>query len=324
MLAVAGVRSYYVLVDATRGEVVPEAPSALDFDHVILAIQLPEGTPASGLWAVQEVPKLGKLLFFDPTHPFVPLGFLPDNLQANNGLIVTDESGELVRLPLLPAAANRLYRSAKLWLTPNGTLYGTVAEVRWGAPAAELRAKLLRASQADRQKVLESFLGQFLGGSLLQQATVGNLDRLDGPLTLQYSFTATDYAKLSGDLFLVRPRVMGSKGENLLGAKERKYPVEFPTSTSQGDAFEITLPDGYTADELPDPVEIKTGATSYKSKAEMDGNVLHYTRLYQITAVRVPTEQLKELKQFYRQVAADERSIAVFKQPSTATGRGGK
>jgi hypothetical protein len=117
---------------------------------------------------------------------------------------------------------------------------------------------------------------------------------------------------------------MGSKGENLLYARERKYPVEFPTSTSRGDVFEITLPDGYTADELPDPVEIKTGATSYKSKAEMDGNVLHYTRLYQITEIQVPTEQLKQLTQFYRQVDADERSIAVFKKKSTESGRAGE
>ena len=324
MLAVAGVKSYYVLINATRGEVVPEAPSALDFDHVLLAIQLPDGILPSGLWAVQEIPKLGKLLFFDPTHLFVPLGFLPDSLQANYGLVVTDEGGEIVKLPLLPAAANRLLRTAKLWLTPNGTLYGTVNEIRWGAPAADLRARLLRASQADRQKVLEDFLGQFLGGSLLQRATVGNVDRLDGPLTLQYTFTAADYAKLSGDLFLVRPRVMGSKGENLLDTKERKYPVEFPTSTSQGDAFEITLPEGCIADELPDPVEVSTGATSYKSKAEMKGNVLYYTRLYQITDVRVPAEGQKELKQFYRQVAADERSTAVFKRQSTEIARGGE
>ncbi len=322
MLAVAGIKSYYVLIDSTRGVVVPEFPSALDFDHVILAIQLSDQTPASGLWAVQEIPKLGKLLFFDPTHPFVPLGFLPEKLQANYGLVVTDEGGELVRLPLLPAAANRLLRTAKLSLTPNGTIYGTVKELRWGAPAAELRARLLRASQADRQKVLESFLGQFLGGSVLHNATVGNLDQLDAPLTLQYDFSATDYAMLSGDLFLVRPRVLGSKGENVLDAKERKHPVEFPTSTSQGDVFEITLPDGYMADELPEPVEINTGATSYKSKAEMNGSVLHYTRLYQITDVRVPTERLKELKQFYRQVAADERSSAVFKKQSREAGRG--
>jgi hypothetical protein len=317
MLAVAGIKSYYVLIDATRGVVAPESPSALDFDHVILAIQVTDASPGLGLWAVQEIPKLGKLLFFDPTHPFVPLGFLPENLQANCGLVVTDEGGELVRLPLLPAAANRLTRVAKLSITPNGTLYGTVTELRWGAPAAELRGRLLRASQADRQKVLEDFLGQFVGGSVLQGAGVENLDKLDANLMLQYTFSATEYAKVSGDLLVVRPRVLGSKGEKLLDVKERRYPVEFPASISQGDVFEITVPDGYTVDELPEPVELSTGATSYKSKAEMNGKVLHYTRLYQITDVRVPTEHLKELKQFYRQVAADERSSAVFKKRST-------
>ena len=314
MLAVAGVKSYYVLIDATRGVVVPEAPSALNFDHVILAIQLPDGTPLSGLWAVHDEPKFGKLLFFDPTDPFVPLGYLPDELQANYGLLVADEGGELLKLPLLPATVNRLLRTAQFSLTPKGTLYGTVSEVRWGTPATELRARLLQASQAERQRILESFLAQFLGGSLLQNATAGNLDKLEAPLMLQYTFTATDYAKLSGDLFLVRPRVLGSKQENVLDAKERKYPVEFPTSTSQGDVFDITLPDGYTADELPDPVEISSGPTSYRSKAEVNGHVLHYTRLYQITDVRVSTEGLKELKQFYRQVSADERSIAIFKK----------
>ena len=314
MLAVAGVKSYYVLIDDERGVVVPEVPSALSFDHVILAIQVPESPELSQLWSVQEQPKLGKLLFFDPTDPYVPVGYLPAELQANYGLLVTDSGGELVKLPLPPPAANRLLRTADLLLTAKGTLTGSVQEMRWGAPAAELRARLLEASQVDRQKIFETLLAQFLSGSVLQSATAGNLDKLDAPLALQYSFAATDYAKLSGDLFLVKPRVLGSKLEDVLDAKERKYPVEFPTTTSQGDVFDITLPDGYTVDELPDPVDISSGATSYRSKTVTDGHVLHYTRLYQITDIRISTENLAQLKQFYQQVAADERSIAVFKK----------
>lgn len=314
MLGVAGIKSYYVLIDTTRGVVVPEAPSALSFDHVILAIQLPDDAPPSGLWAVQDQPKLGKLLFFDPTEPYVPFGYLPDELQANHGLLVTDQGGDLVKLPLIPPAANRLLRTAELSLTPKGTLYGTVKEVRWGAPATELRAQLLRASVSNRQKILESFLAQSLGGSFLQEATVGNLDKPGDSLILQYAFTATDYAKVSGDLFLVRPRVLGTKQEDVLDAKERKYPVEFPTLTSQGDVFDITLPEGYLVDELPDPVEIRSAVTTYRSQAAINGHILHYTRLYQINDTRVPTESLKELKQFYQQVAADERSVAVFKK----------
>jgi len=314
MLDVAGLKSYYVLIDDERGVVVPEAPSALSFDHVILAIQLSDSSDLSGLWAAEDQPRLRKLLFFDPTDPFVPVGYLPDELQASYGLLATDSGGELVKLPLPPASANRLLRTADLLLTAKGTLAGSVQETRWGAPASELRARLLEASQVDRQKILETLLSQFLSGSVLQTATAGNLDRLDAPLMLQYTFTATDYAKLSGDLFLVKPRVLGSKQENVLDSKERKYPVEFSTSTSQGDVFDITLPDGYTVDELPDPVDIHSGATSYRSRTVVDGHVLHYTRLYQINDIRVPAESLNQLKQFYQQVAADERSIAVFKR----------
>jgi hypothetical protein len=86
--------------------------------------------------------------------------------------------------------------------------------------------------------------------------------------------------------------------------------------------IDITLPDGYTLDELPDPAELKTAATSYNSKAEMNGNVLHYVRRYEINDVRVPLEHLKELRQFYRQLTADERSIAVFRKTSTNASSG--
>ena len=96
--------------------------------------------------------------------------------------------------------------------------------------------------------------------------------------------------------------------------KERKYPVEFPDATLQSDIVEIALPSGYKVDELPPPVEIDTGIALYRSKVEMVGNVLHYSRIYQIKDVLVPTSRLDELRKFYRQVAADEHSSAVLKR----------
>ena len=67
-------------------------------------------------------------------------------------------------------------------------------------------------------------------------------------------------------------------------------------------------------DELPPPVEASCGFAEYKSQSEAAGNVLRYTRNYTIKDVLVPTERLDELKKFYRQVSADERSSAVLKR----------
>jgi hypothetical protein len=42
--------------------------------------------------------------------------------------------------------------------------------------------------------------------------------------------------------------------------------------------------------------------------------VLHYKRTYEITDVIVPTQKLDEVKDFFRHIAADERSSAILKR----------
>ncbi len=316
MLNEIGVRADYVLINTDRGMIVPEFPSALGFNHVILAIRLPADVPMQRLLAAQPDPP-GTVLYFDPTSTLVPLGYLPDSLQANYGLVAWESGGELRKLPMLAPGANRLLRSAKLTLTPVGGLQGAVVEIRSGALAAELRARLLGVSEADRRKRLEGFLASFVGSSALRGTQVENLDDPAMDLVIHYGFTATDYAKAAGDLLLVRPRVLGHKGEGVLeeaGKKERKYPVDFPYTSSQGDIVEITLPDGYKVDELPPPVDTDTGIAEYHSHCEVNGNVLRYTRRYVLKDVRVPLERVSELKKFYSQVAADERNSAVLKR----------
>jgi hypothetical protein len=230
-------------------------------------------------------------------------------------MLTAADGGELVRMPLLPPSVNRLSRTARLTLTPDGSIGGSVQEVRRGDPAESSRGRLLAAQGGERAKVLESFLGAFVGGFTLTKATVGNLDLYDQMLVLDYQFVAPNYAQTAGDLLLVRPRVLGGKGSTLLEEKERKYPVEFDTATLQTDQFDLTLPQGYVPDELPPPVKIEYDFATYSSQVEMvSGNVLRYSRTYQVKDVVVPSSRLGDLKRFYRQILTDEGSAAVFKK----------
>ncbi len=315
MLHEIGVDSYYVIIHSRRGVATPNSPPALgSFNHVILAIRLPADVSTSTLYAVAKHEKLGSLLYFDPTDPFTPLGYLPSSLQANYGLLVTEQGGEMLQLPLLPPSTNRLLRMGKLTLSPSGTLTGEVQEVRWGEPAVSRRARLLDVQGAGRTKMLESFLASFLGGFTLTKAAVGNLEKYDENLVLDYSFVAESYAKKAGNLLLVRPRVLGQNSSDLLERKERKHPFQFSAASMETDTFEIALPAGYEVDELPPPVEVDYGFAAYSSKIEVSGSILKYSRTYQVKDVLVPTAQLGELKKFYRQVAADEFSSAVLRR----------
>jgi transglutaminase-like putative cysteine protease len=313
MLHEIGVESYYVLVQTERGVVTPDSP-ALTFNHAILAIRLPPDVPADAFAATWQDPKLGRLLFFDPTSDLTPIGSLPSDEQKNLVLLVTADGGELVEVPLLRPETNHLQRTATLTLNANGSLAGEVRELRSGNHAAVRRARLLAVPAAQRAKVVEDFLGSFLSGFSLLSSEVENLDQFDHDLGLRYRFSAQNYAQRAGDLLLVRPRVLGEKSSDILESKDRKYPVEFDSASLESDTYEITLPEGYEVDELPPPTVLDAGFAEYHSRVEMKGNVLRYQRELRIKEVLVPNERLPELKKFYRRVAADENRSAVFKR----------
>jgi len=77
MLQDAGIESYYVPAQTDRGIVNPDFPAAGSFNHVIIAIHLPDDVSNGKLWAVVNHPKYGRLLIFDPTDPYTPLGYIP-------------------------------------------------------------------------------------------------------------------------------------------------------------------------------------------------------------------------------------------------------
>jgi hypothetical protein len=313
MLHEVGIESYYVLIDTSRGEVNPDFPS-MRFDHMILAIRLAENVKDGSFYAVVNDPKLGRLLFFDPTNPYVPLGYLPPYLQDNFGLVITSGGATIVSLPLLPPSTNRLLRTGKLSLSPLGKLNGEVQELRWGGPAESSREQFLTAAPADRQKIFETFLGNTLTNFSLTGASLGNLEKYDESLLVNYKFVVDGYAKTAGDLLILRPGVVGTKGSNLLSGKPRKYPIEFTEATLQDDVFDIALPPGYVVDELPKPVQAECAYARYKSEAKVADNVLHYKRTYEIKNVLVPTQKLDEVRDFFHQIAVDEKSSAVLRR----------
>jgi hypothetical protein len=316
MLKEIGVESYYVVINTERGAVSAATPPNLDFNHAILAIGLPEGLDATTLKARLVHPKLGPLLFFDPTDELTPLGSLPGALQANFGMLVTQNGGELIKLPQLAVDTNGLWRTAKMTLDEKGTLLGEVLEIRVGDEAVQQRYALRAATlDTDRIKPVEAVAGESLAKFRILKAAVANLHVADRPFEWHYTLEAEDYAKAAGDLLLVRPRILGSKARGFLETKApRQHPVEFSGPRRDTDAFDIILPAGYVIDELPPPVDVEDGFAAYHSKTVFNGGALHYTRSFEIKELSVPASKSEQLKLLYRTIEDDERNSAVLKR----------
>ncbi|HKW35397.1 MAG TPA: DUF3857 domain-containing protein [Candidatus Acidoferrum sp.] len=316
MLHEIGVESFHVSINTKRGGAAPDRPPTEEwFNHEILAIKLPQDARDPSLIALFEHPKLGRILIFDPTDEWTPFGSLRGDLQANYGLLVADDGGELIKLPLLPAELSGVVRTARLALSPSGTLSGDFIEQRKGDYATQQRSYLKSVPKdADRIKFLESLISQSLPTFQITKASLVNLNQTDQPFGYQYSLVAQNYAKTAGNLLLVRPRVVGSNSSDLLETKEsRKFPVEFDGPRKNSDTIEIAIPAGYEVDDLPPPVNADYSFASYHSKTEISGNTLKYTRTFEVKELSVPVSRLEDLKKLYRIIASDERNTAVLR-----------
>jgi hypothetical protein len=315
MLQQIGVESYYVVINSRRGVVTRDMPAHDGFNHVITAIKLPEGVAGASLIATMHHPKLGRILFFDPTDELTPLGQIRGDLQDNYALLVTPDGGELIGLPQQPSAMNSIERTARLTLDSSGTLRGDVKEVRLGDRASSERWRLRTVSnEKDRIKPIENLLAGSLSSFRITKAALTNLSLSDQPFGFDYSFESEKYAKNAGGLLLVRPRVIGVKARGLLETKEaRKFPVEFEGPVRDTDKFEITIPPGYEVDDLPPPVDADYSFASYHSKTEIKGNVIGYSRTFEVKELSVPVDKTEDLKKFYRIIATDERNTVVLK-----------
>jgi len=316
MLHELGIESFHVAINTYRGVVTSQTPAHnYGFNHAIIAIKLPDGLTDPSLVSVLQHPKLGRLLYFDPTDEVTPFGQIRGELQANYALLVTPTGGELIPLPMQPPAMNSVERTAKLILDPTGALKGSVKEVRLGGRAWSERWALRSASKdTDKIKPIETVLAASLSNFHITHATVTNLTQTELPFGFDYTFESDNYAKTAGGLLLVRPRVLGNKAYGFLETKEpRKFPVEFEGPAHDTDVFEITIPPGYAVDDTPPPVDADFSFASYHSKTEVTGGVIRYSRTFEVKELSVPVDHTDELKRFYRTINGDERNTVVLK-----------
>jgi hypothetical protein len=176
------------------------------------------------------------------------------------------------------------------------------------------RAYLQHATDSDRRKTIEHFLGNSLSAFKIDDFILVNAEENDKDLIVKFKLTAENYSRSVGGLMLVRPRVLGELAGGWDPNKPRHYAYEFPAPFLDTDQVEITLPEGIKADELPDPAKAAYPFGQYTSKTEVNGNVLKYTREYRGTATEVNLEAINDLKKLFSQINVDEKGMAVLKR----------
>ncbi|HEY4009602.1 MAG TPA: DUF3857 and transglutaminase domain-containing protein [Acidobacteriaceae bacterium] len=312
MLSTVGIHSDLVMVDTQRGVVDPNAPSIAG-DHMIAAIEIPKGYDSPKLHSVVTAANGKRYLIFDPTWYETPFGQIEDNLQGSYALLIEGPDSQVIQIPVLSAELNTIRRSATLALGSDGSLKGSVAESWFGDIAKDHRLRLSSEDAAKQQEFVDHIVSHDVMAASLTDLKIQNLAALDKDLTTSFNLTADHFASSVGPLLMLRPRIFGSYTMRI-DHKARKVAIDLGAAMQGTDSFDIQIPDGYTVDELPDPVKADVGFASYQSSTVLNGHTIHYTRTFTLRQVELPADKYPELQRFVSLVGADEDSRVVLKR----------
>ena len=312
MLSTVGIHATAVIVDSERGVVDPDAPSIVS-DHAIAAIEVPKGYSSPHLNALVNAQSGRQYLIFDPTSEKTVFGQIEHELQGGYGILVEGVDSQLIQLPTLIPILNTIHRTAAFRLDADGVLKGAVTEKRFGDLSEYRREIYAKGDDKEKREFLDHVLDRDFTAFSATDVRVENIDALNKDFTLSYALSVDHYAKAMGLLLMFRPRVLGDLDLDI-DHKPRTVPINLNQTMQAVDEYSIELPDGYSVDEVPDPVELDLGFAAYQSNVQVKGNTVRYTRTYTIRQITLPPERYADVQKLAGTIAADEESSIVLKK----------
>lgn len=288
-----------------------EWASPRQFNHCIIAVKV--GDTTVGPTVITHA-KLGRLLIFDATDPYTPVGDLPDHLQGSLALIAAGNNGGLAKMPVTPPESDRLDRNVEVNLSSTGVLSGKILERASGQTSTIFRRELREYSASDYKKALEAWLTRGSTGAKL----VSHLPKdkqSEAGFDLDVEFSAPGYAQLMQNRLLVfKPVVVGRRNAVWLTESKRTNPIELDSHAMKETAV-FTLPTGFVIDELPEAVNLDTDFGKYSTSIVEKEGKLVFTRSLVMNRVTVTPDKYTKVKDFFtKMLEAEQLPVVLLKK----------
>jgi transglutaminase-like putative cysteine protease len=300
LLSTVGIKSEMVLLSGRSQGVTPYLPSPR-FNHAIARVYTSKGP----LWV-------------DATADQMEFGGLPFEDQQVPALVINDETTDLVLSPALPVERNRLVDHHEGTLTADGKLTGRLQLEAGGDWGWMLRTAMRLVPEPKREQVLQAMSTQLVPNSRYERGTLQHLEEQDHPLGLDIHYVADSYSSRAGNFLLVRlpwGTSSGSGADTLLGKTARQSDAEVAQARGHYvSTVRLTLPAGYSPQELQPEVQGASPWGSYRLTYRMEGQTLHATREMKMTTLRVPTPDVAKYVEFLRAAEQETRKQLVLKK----------
>ena len=311
MLKAAGVPSYLVAIySGDRTHVRQQWPSPRQFNHMILAAKVADSVAVPTAFSTP----LGRLLIFDPTDERTPVGDLPWYEQASYAMLIANDHGDLVRMPVTKPEHNLYEVVADATLQPDGKLSATFLNSKTGQPASRERHRHSDENAEQYKSGYQRFVNESAKGSVISKLSAE--DHFEqNKFDVKVDFDSSDYAQsMQGRMLVFRPSVVEIPGSisPIFPKDEKRVSPIVLSSALYRKTVHIKLPPGFSIDEAPIPAKYQSDFGQFSLTFKQEPGMLTVTEELRTEAATVPPDQFSTVKKFFDNCRGADRQNAVL------------
>lgn len=283
LLKEAGVEAYPALVSTrSNGSPMQEYPLLDQFNYV-MAIAI-DGD--NSFW-------------LDLANPFRPTGYpAPDALNRQAWLVIKDAPQWVTLVP--PTAESTYLISCSL--DEQGNMDGSITLSAAGYSAVDERQKLQGEKE---EEYFKNYITGYFPDATVDSVTIENKLVSGKPLKIVAGCHLPGLAQVSGDFIYLTPAMMTAFDENPFKLETRTYPVDMPYPIAERIILNLTVPEGYVVEDMPEPVRLSLPdkGAGFQFQLGQNGNQIQMISTLKINKLRYEPEEYAGLRNFFILVA---------------------
>jgi transglutaminase-like putative cysteine protease len=297
MLRAAEIESFPVSISTrSNGFINPASPQITQFNHVITAVTSGEN-----------------FILMDPTGTFNPIGLLPRYDLNNRGRLFTEKYSNWINLS--PEKSYKTTTQAKLALDEAGVLKGTINMLMSGYAALDFRNRIKEGKE--EVAFLDSEEQGKTGGLEIISVSFKNLKDKNEKIVASYEVSISDQVVKTKNLIYLDPLLFFGIEKNPFTSESRKFPVDLSTSMNDMYILQLTLPDGYVIDELPENISFslpeQAGKFVYEFR-KVNDHMLQLTNKVIIKKTFFMPEEYLPLREYFNLVIEKQGAQIVLRK----------
>jgi tetratricopeptide (TPR) repeat protein len=284
MLREAGLAAWPVLIGTKDGyNLDPDFPAML-FNHAIAVVSLND-----------------RLFFLDPTAETCSFGDLPSGDQDRTVMVIRPDGYSIERTPLFTAAHNRVRQETDITLSADESIKAHKRIQSFGVYDQFQRYWLLYTVPELVKDHLAAKAQEASIGAQLQTYAADNVNDLNKPVALRYSFSGPEYLTAAGALRIM-PQ-LANVDTGLVSKEKRRYPIEFDFLDMRQALVTFHLPAGFVIQHKPADITQDSPWLSFTASYRQQGRQLVFSQEVITKKPVVPVEEYPQFKAFMEGLA---------------------